>query len=73
MNLYLSFAFMILQIIAIPMLIYFSNLKNDGRKADQSEEDYNKQIKRWQCAIITLQLMACICAMINVLLAKGII
>lgn len=73
MNLYLSFAFMILQIIAFPMYIHISNLQNDGRKGNQSEDAFDKQIKRWQRVVNTLQLMACICAMINVLIAKGII
>lgn len=73
MNLYLSFAFMILQIIAFPMYIHISNLQNDGRKGNQSEDAFDKQIKRWQRVVNTLQLAACICLLLNLLHTQGII
>ncbi len=55
------------------MHLHISKLQNDGRKGNQSEEAFDKQIKRWQRAVNTLQLVACICLLLNLLHIKGII
>lgn len=64
---------LILEIIVFPIHLHISKLQNDGRKTDQSEEDFNKQIKRWQRTVSALQFIACICLLLNILHTKGII
>ena len=70
---YLLIIALILQVITFPMHIHISNLQNDGRKGNQSEEAFAKQIKRWQRAVNTLQLAACICLLLNILQTQGVI
>lgn len=64
---------LILQVITFPMHIHISNLQNDGRKGDQSEEDFDKQIKRIKLIVSIVQGAACICLLLNLLQTQGVI
>lgn len=70
---YLLIIALILQIITFPMHNHISNLQNNGRKGNQTEEAFDKQVKHWQRAVNTLQLAACICLLLNLLHTQGII
>lgn len=64
---------LILQVITFPMHIHISNLQNDGRKGDQSEEDFDKQLKHWKAIVSVIQGAACICLLLNLLQTQGVI
>lgn len=64
---------LILQVITFPMHIHISNLQNDGRKGGQSEEDFDKQIKRIKLIVSIVQGAACICLLLNLLQTQGVI
>ena len=64
---YLLIIALILQIISIALGTCINHLQNDGRKGDQSEEDFDKQIKRIKLIVSIVQGAACICLLLNLL------
>lgn len=70
---YLLIIALILQIISIVLGFYITRLQNDGRKSDQSEEDFDKQLKHWKAIVSVIQGTACICLLLNLLQTQGVI
>lgn len=70
---YLLIIALILQVISIALGIYITHLQNDGRKGGQSEEDFDKQIKRLKLIVSIIQSAACICLLLNILQTQGVI
>ena len=70
---YLLIIALILQIISIALGTCINHLQNDGRKGDQSEEDFDKQIKRIKLIVSIVQGAACICLLLNLLQTQGVI
>ena len=70
---YLLIIALILEIISIALGFYINHLQNAGRKGDQSEEDFDKQIKRIKLIVSIVQGAACICLLLNLLQTQGVI
>ncbi len=71
--LYLILATLVLQISVLIIGDHIKHLRNDGRRNNQSEEDFEKQIRRWSKAQNTLQLIATVWLTLYLLYEKGII
>lgn len=70
---YVLFAVLVMQISAFIIGDHIKRLQNDGRKTDQSEEDFNMQVKRWNKVQSALQCVASVCLILYLLYTKGII
>lgn len=70
---YLLIIALVLQIVSLILSGYIARLQNNGRKGNQSEEDFNKQVKRLNLASNIIQTVVVLCLLLNLLLAKGII
>ncbi len=70
---YLLLAVVVLQIAVLVIGDYIKRLRNNGRKSNQSEEAYHKQIKRWSKVQNTLQGEALLLLILYLLYEKGMI
>ena len=70
---YLLIVALILQVISIALGFYITHLQNEGRKGDQSEEYFDKQIRHWKAIVSIIQGTACICLLLNLLQTQGVI
>lgn len=70
---YLLLAILILQISVLIIGDHIKHLRNDGRRSNQSEEDFQKQLGRWTKAQNTLQSVASLWLLLYLLHIKGII
>ena len=70
--LYLILTALVLQIVSFCIQRYVARQRNGGRRGGQSEEEFQRQIKRWTSASSTLLLLSMLCLLIGLLEAKGI-
>lgn len=71
--LYLILIALALQIASFVIQRYAARLRNGGRRGGQSEEEFQRQIKRWTSVSSVLLLLSMLCLLMSLLDAKGII